>query len=320
MLKFSCNTFCCTLHDAALLPEYKGSTFRGAFGGALKKVVCALKQKECSSCLLASRCLYARIFEPGIWHTDNSRFAAPPHPYIIEPDLSIRTAYKAGETFSFNLILFGEFTDSLPYFIYAVESMGESGIGKRTGESRARFSIRDVTAHDGVVIYDSESRKISHSQAGLMQAPVMSAHGLGRIELNFKTPLRVKNDNRFSDELDFQTFIRGALRRVSAMHAAFGDGDPPLDYRALIAEAASVKTESSSLKWRDWRRYSNRQHDEMLFGGMVGSISFTGNIAPFLQIIEQAKVMHIGKQTTFGLGAFEYFWVLGVEQKGGADV
>jgi len=34
--------FLCRLKDDANLPYYKGSTFRGVFGRALKRVVCAL--------------------------------------------------------------------------------------------------------------------------------------------------------------------------------------------------------------------------------------------------------------------------------------
>lgn len=55
--------FTCRFTEDALLPPYKGSTFRGAFGGALKKVVCAVREKDCSRCLLAARCVYARVFE-----------------------------------------------------------------------------------------------------------------------------------------------------------------------------------------------------------------------------------------------------------------
>lgn len=39
--------FNCTMLDDAFLPPYKGSTFRGAFGGALKRAVCVARQQEC---------------------------------------------------------------------------------------------------------------------------------------------------------------------------------------------------------------------------------------------------------------------------------
>lgn len=42
--------FKCRFESEAHLPEYKGSTFRGVFGRALKDVVCALKRQECPGC------------------------------------------------------------------------------------------------------------------------------------------------------------------------------------------------------------------------------------------------------------------------------
>jgi hypothetical protein len=50
------------LEDDALLPPFKGSTFRGVFGRALKEVVCALKRQECPTCLLRSQCVYTQVF------------------------------------------------------------------------------------------------------------------------------------------------------------------------------------------------------------------------------------------------------------------
>ena len=48
--------FFCHLKNEVILPHYKGSTFRGVFGRALKKVVCALKKEDCEDCLLKKRC------------------------------------------------------------------------------------------------------------------------------------------------------------------------------------------------------------------------------------------------------------------------
>lgn len=58
--------FSCIFTGPASLPAFKGSTFRGVFGVALKKVVCALKHQECPACLLRGQCLYARIFETAL--------------------------------------------------------------------------------------------------------------------------------------------------------------------------------------------------------------------------------------------------------------
>jgi hypothetical protein len=107
--------FVVILQDDALLPEYKGSTFRGIFGHALKKVVCALKRQVCEGCILREKCVYALVFEtPPKCMEDpppdagspsenattggglRKRIAAPPHPYVIEPPDDTRTLYRKG--------------------------------------------------------------------------------------------------------------------------------------------------------------------------------------------------------------------------------
>jgi hypothetical protein len=55
--------FFCEFETNAVLPPFKGSTFRGIFGRALKKVICVLKHQECTECLLSSKSVYVQIFE-----------------------------------------------------------------------------------------------------------------------------------------------------------------------------------------------------------------------------------------------------------------
>jgi hypothetical protein len=49
--------------DRIRLPAYKGSTLRGGFGYAFKKIVCVNKEKICESCMLKQKCAYSYIFE-----------------------------------------------------------------------------------------------------------------------------------------------------------------------------------------------------------------------------------------------------------------
>ncbi len=77
--------------------------------------------------------------------------------------------------------------------------------------------------------------------------------------------------------------------------------------RAQGVEKISVKLEISpqSNKWREFRRWSNRQNDEMLLGGFVGDLKLSGNLAPYLPLLYFGEHIHLGKQTTFGLGQYE---------------
>lgn len=300
--------FTSVLEDDAVLPPYKGSTFRGVFGHALKKVVCALKRQDCAGCFLHSRCVYALVFEPSCMEPAGGRrrLAAPPHPYVLEPEPESRTHYEKGETFRFSLLLFGRMNESLPYFVYAIDRMGQMGIGKSISGKRPAFKLLQVTTPDDRVVYDGGTGKLQPPQPerhleieDFRRSGDESAES---ITLSLETPLRLKYQNHLKAEIPFHVLVRAILRRVSSLFNYHGNGEPPLDYRGLVKRAESVTIEDSALRWFDWKRYSNRQDQAMFMGGMTGSITYRGSLQEFMPLVRVAEEVHLGKQTTFGLG------------------
>ena len=297
--------FTCRFKTDAELPYYKGSTFRGVFGRALKKVVCALKQQDCETCLLNTKCIYVQVFEtPASANPTDSRMAAPPHPFVIEPPLTIRTHFPTGSAFNFSLLLMGEANNYLPYFIYAFEQMGEIGIGKKISQYRGRFLLENVRTN-GAEIYSSSDQKLT------MTGPVkkLDLKSLQEsqdkdlcLKLTMETPLRLKFNNRLQANLPFHILVRAMLRRISSLMNAYGNGEPSLDYLGLVKKAEGIKTVDKTLSWYDWQRYSFRQDKKMLMGGMTGSVTYEGPINEYLPLIEFCEQVHLGKQTTFGLG------------------
>jgi len=299
-------------NDAAL-PVYKGSTFRGVFGRALKSVVCALKQRECPDCLLAGRCLYAVVFEPQCDPGNGrKRIPSPPHPYVIEPPAEAKTNYTAGERFDFTLLLFGEANKNLPYFVYAIEQMGSLGIGRRV-DGRAGTYVLQSVCSDRQCIYSGATRSLSQGEFAREIAPHELAHSdwhagdKKKLGVRIVTPLRLKYQNRLEPELPFHVLIRTGLRRISALFERYDGSEPALDYRGLVHRAMNIRTVSSTIQWYDWRRYSNRQEQAMFLGGMTGAVVYEGDLAEFLPLLRLAEQVHLGKQTTFGLGRIELF-------------
>jgi hypothetical protein len=295
----------------AVLPQYKGSTFRGVFGHALKRVVCALKGQECADCLLRGKCLYALVFETdkAMPPPEGLVMAAPPPPFVIEPPLSRQTHYPAGTAFDFRLLLFGAVNDNLPYFIYAFEQMGQFGVGRRIEGRRGRFRLESVTAN-GETIYAGGDRKLrafGPPEVLTPRAGPISDKTL-QLKLSLETPLRFKADNHFAQELPFYMLVRTMIRRADALQICYGAGQPDWDHKGMVARADAVRIAKDRVRWFDWRRYSARQESEMRMGGLVGEAIYEGPLSEYRPLIEFCEKVHIGKQTTFGLGKLKTEW------------
>ncbi len=293
-------TFFCRFTQQAHLPPYKGSTLRGAFGRALKQVCCALRRQDCDTCLLRSGCTYARVFEPKSVHPGLRKLAAPPHPYVLEPPATLQTRFVPEERFAFNLLLVGEFSQALPYFVYAVERMGEGGLGK----GNAQFVLERVEAGGQVIYHRGADTLTWPGDYPTLPDQLSDGGSSGELSMELTTPLRLKSAGHLSSDLQFVTLVRAALRRFSSLHSCYGAGEPDLDYGGLLRRAEQVERIEDTTRWHDWSRYSNRQGEEMRFGGLLGRLRFADVPAEHRLLLELCRPFHLGKQTTFGLGAY----------------
>ena len=128
--------------EPIILPLYKGSTLRGGFGNAFRRVVCALKKNDCGECILKEKCVYSYIFEtPPPSDTKIMRkYTSAPHPFILEPPPEKKRGYTPKDEITFGLTLIGKAVDYLPYFVYTFDELGRMGIGK----GRGKYELKTV--------------------------------------------------------------------------------------------------------------------------------------------------------------------------------
>ena len=98
--------------------------------------------------------------------------------------------------------------------------------------------------------------------------------------------------------------LRSLLRRLSNLAYFHCGTELQLDFRGLIAAAEQIETVSSSLQWYDWERYSARQDTRMKLGGVLGQVTYQGDLQPFLPLLQLGSWVHVGKGTSFGLGKY----------------
>lgn len=305
---FGSYRFHCRFESEAHLPPYKGSTFRGVFGRALKEVVCASPKSNCADCLVKEQCLYVLVFETGLTQNlpSNQRLAAPPHPFVLQPPPEETEHYPPGASFDFNLLLFGPVNRHLPYFIYAFDKIGRIGVGRRINGRRGQFVLQSVHFNERMV-YDHKEGKLQSIAPlpHLNVSPEPSRQDIQAMQITLQTPLRIKYHNKLNPELTFHQLVRALLRRISSLMTCYDGGEPDLDYRGLVQRAMSIETVRSDLRWEDWRRYSFRQKQEMTLGGLIGTVQYQGDLTEFWPLIRFGERTHIGKQTAFGLGQIE---------------
>jgi len=286
------------------LPEYAGSLLRGQFGAALKRTVCMTGLKQCAACPLLRTCAYPAIFEtPAPLQHTLQKFSSVPNPYVIEPPPFGARLVASGDTVSLGVVLFGRALSQLPLVVYSFHRAFRQGLGKR----RARAELADVlieTSGQGRSIWDPHVQRI---QPHIAELVVPSFSDVTSATLRISTPLRLQNQGRAlgPDELRPRTLITAIMRRASLIldiHAGMsGFVKNPTD----LALQANALKDTQDLRWRDWRRYSSRQRQEMALGGVMGEWKLAGPLTELAYWLWLGQWLHAGKNATMGLGRYE---------------
>jgi CRISPR-associated endoribonuclease Cas6 len=290
----------------AVLPAYKGSMLRGAFGQALRRMVCVMgPRQECAGCRLRRECVYTRLFETFIEGQPPPflrGLPTSPRPYVFEPRGEQRQL-ATGEALDFELLLIGQACDLQAFAVLAVERMADAGLG----HGRHRFAVKRVTCREA----DGLWREVPGGADGPPPPPADPAPSYPAAELpdssrallRFLTPTRIKVKDHLVASIGFRALVFSMLRRTLELaHFHVPGAAIGWHFRPLLDATAAVQVKVADLRWHDWQRYSNRQGRKMSLGGFVGEIELEGDLAPFAHLLRTAEIVHVGKGATFGLG------------------
>lgn len=306
-MKYISVRFVCRLQTRGSFSAYKGSMLRGSLGASLRRAVCMTQKTECCRCMLCGTCIFPRLFTAASAPKDSDTAPQLPPPFCIEPSRDRQTEYAAGDSFSFGLKLFSYATDYLPYFIHAFTLAGQHGMGRGTEQGQGKFCIEDVLQNEAS-IYDAREEQLHDAAVQELSLPRPCPAGPdGQLTCRLVTPLRFKAANRLSTTLDFATLLRLIFRRIRSLCALDGENFhlPPEEFAALSRAASAVSVAENALRWEDWSRYSGRQKTVMQLGGLTGHIVYQGPVAVFARYLDFASRVHVGKQSSFGLGSLE---------------
>jgi hypothetical protein len=299
--------------DPVILPDYHGSALRGAFGHAFKKACCAARVNDCQDCPLKGRCVYAYVFETECDPTDPfiRNQNGLPHPYIFRPQLNPVSRVHPGSDIEFNLILIGKAMEYVMHCAYAAALMGDIGLAKGS----ARFNLHKIESLDisgkPYLLFPSEGQQLDMKNLQIIAFQDICRHRFPEnpctLRLLTRTDIQ-KNGSR--PDITFGVLFRRLLRRVTTLahlhcNAGFNTGSCIDEFHELSDMADNVVPISKNIAFQEARRWSNRQHQDMPFSGVLGEITFSGDMTPFWPFLLLGEWVHVGKKATFGFGRYE---------------
>ena len=176
------------------------------------------------------------------------------------------------------------------------------------GKGRGRFQLTQVLTDGEESIYDGDTQMVHNRNNALSFDDIQQETAslpTNQLTVHLLTPARITHEGQITDELPFHLFWRRLIGRISAL-AYFHCGESlDLDFKGLIAQAETVQTVQSGLRWHDWTRYSSRQNQKMQLGGLIGDVTYAGGLAAFLPFVALGAFLHVGKNATFGLGKYQ---------------
>jgi len=226
-----------------------------------------------------------------------------PHPFVIEPPLINREQeYKKGQSVTFHFILISDSLKLLPYFIHTVKKIGEVGLGKY----RSKFELQKVwvdSNSEKIDIYSKNKRTLS------LEYPVKKysyftdmTTSSDTLKIQIITPVRMKHKGHLVRSIEFPIIVTNLLRRITSFDQ--GKSKDSVEIKDMINKSKEVKKIYDITKWADYERYSFRQKSRMKLGGLIGEVHFQGSFNLFYPYLKVGEYIHLGKNTSFGLGKY----------------
>lgn len=298
----------CRAVTPMVLPPVRGPVLRGALVQALLADFCPVTGGDaCGSAGMAALCpvcaLIATAEEGGQHGTE------APRPFTVEPPLGSNGTLAAGDPFEFSLTLFGDAVALLPYLLAGVSRMGMAGIGDRR-VAPGRFVAREVWAVEP--LRGCQHRLASDDEATIRMPdlPITHAAALQRagrlprdvITLELLTPLRLVVDGKLVHALTFDALLRRLLRRLDQLTRGTTGRGLELPFTQLVEAAGAVRVARDETRWLDVSSHSSRTGRSTPIGGLVGRVTFVGELGPFLPWLVWGEIAHVGKDATKGNG------------------
>ena len=245
-----------------------------------------------------------------------------------------KTEYAPGETLTFGLTMFARALNLFPYVVLAMQRLEQGGLGKRVaanGGRRGQFRVRRVWAENpltgesrdvlrqgetmvqvpDVPITDEQIGEVARQRVGesanqrIGESANQRTSGKGEVTLELLTPLRLVDDGQLVRRMAFRPLIQRLHGRLKQLTAEYSDTPLDFDLRQVMAQAEAVRVISDETRWVELESYSTRLGRATPIGGLVGRVTFEGDLAPFWSWLMWGQFTHVGKDAVKGNGWYQ---------------
>lgn len=321
------------VRTARNVQPYKGDMLRMALLWWLSEYWCPLPGRCRHGCQHPDVCMFGRICTPVVnpaW-PGKLRYlmghAAPPA-YVLWDVRDRRTHLRAGDNFSFELVLVGELALSqLPSVVAAVQQGAEEGIGRQ----RVHAKLRTVYAwtpsasaprgwerlvlaaeqlQDGQPVLTWQSYRLADVALSYDAARVWAGkhdEPLRTLHVDYRSPMKIKERGHWVDIPRFSAVAKAVVRRLRLLSVAHGDGEWPHDaYGPLLDLAETVRLDHHETQWTHYVRES-KQSGRYEVAGFLGSAWYSSreDLRPLLPVLWLGQWLHVGKGYVLGNGRYQ---------------
>jgi hypothetical protein len=312
--------------NALLVPRFnKGNMLRGGFGHAFRHLCCVPQCKDTKNCPVATSCPYKQVFEPSPPpHADRlSKNQDIPRPFVFRAPLNNQTQFESGQAFEFGLVLIGRALDFLPYFVLSFREVAAEGVGLNRAKCNLERVEQIEACPNGAELQDYRSAVIYTSESQLFRAAkllsgddwiksrlhnISDPKGNGtlqRITIRFLTPTFLRADGEVIHRPEFHQVFKRLRDRINALSTFFGSGPLDVDFQELGRSAENVRTVACDVKWIERFRTSSKTRQRHELSGLIGDVSYEGDLREFLPWLALGELTHLGKHTAWGMGWYE---------------
>lgn len=277
-----------TALQRAELPPYLGSTLRGVIGQALL-------QTDKEACTF--------LYRNGE-KAESRKVIAKPY-MVLPPKICMPQAViEQGEQLKFEFLLFGGGVKYLSSVIAALEQIDRFGLGAR----RYRFELKGIVHSQTQRMVWCRGQYFKEAATAAV-VPNYELQNVTGAVIILCTPLRIRHGGQLMQTLPFQTLIRNITNRIAAIAERYGGWIDKEEAGRVLSLAENIQTVNEAFKVTQLERYSNRINRKMDFSGLSGRIEYKGELSPFVPWLYAAQSLHIGRNTTFGMGKIQVYFI-----------